>query len=294
MSSLFKNPSQLWSALIIDQMVKSGFNDFFCCPGMRNAPLLYATQINISAHIHQGFDERAQSYHALGFIKTTQKPAVLICTSGTAVANFLPAVIEAQKNHLPLVVLSADRPGELNATDANQTINQIEVLRNYTKSFWNTSEPQETYPPAALAGKISFLLNQSKEAPAGPLHINIPLREPLDHSEVEMDLNWRKEIESILLKKDPSLSFAPITKRVADEDIQRLYQKIKESKKPLIVFGPLYGTQSYDLEKVKEFIQGYQGSFSCDVTSSLKFSFGADNGLIPTLDHPEVLNQLEQ
>lgn len=295
MTTPFNNASQWWSGLIIDQMVKSGFEDFFCCPGMRNAPLLYAAQINEKARIHEGIDERAQSYHALGFIKTTQRPAVLICTSGTAVANFLPAIIEAQKNHLPLIVLSADRPGELNATDANQTINQIEVLRNYTKAFWNASEPQETFPPSALAGKISFLLNQSKEEPAGPLHINVPLREPLDHTTGQsLKPDWINEVQRILDQTGPSLSFAPIKKRVADEDIQELFQQIKSAERPLVVFGPLYGTQAYDLEKVKEFIKGYQGSFSCDVTSSLKYSFGSQEGLIPTLDHPEVLNQLEK
>lgn len=294
MNMPYRNPSQWWSALIIDQMIKSGFRDFFCCPGMRNAPFLYAITQNSDATIHEGFDERAQSYHALGFMKATQKPAVLLCTSGTAVANFLPAIIEAEKTHLPLVVVSADRPSELNAADANQTINQIEVLRNYTKGFWNTSEPQETYPPSALAGKISFLLGQALQDPTGPVHINVPLREPLDHAPVDMKEDWVNEIKRIMRLEGPSLGIPQTTKRVANEDIEKLFEDIKNSQRPLLVFGPLSGTQDYDKKKVKAFINEYKGSFSCDITSGLKYTFGSNEGLIPTLDHPEVLNQLEK
>ena len=158
MKGIFKNSAQLWSALIIDQFIKNDVLDFFPSPGMRNAPLLKAIHLASRANIYLGIDERAQSYRALAHIKVSKKPAVLICTSGTALANYLPAIIEARKTHLPLFVLSADRPGELLGADANQTINQVEVLRNYTKSFWQASEPQPSFPPRALSGKLSLSL----------------------------------------------------------------------------------------------------------------------------------------
>lgn len=290
----YQNPSHLWSTLIIDQITKSGCFDFFCCPGMRNAPLLYAISKNNKAKAYSGIDERSHAYRALGHIKATGKPAALVCTSGTAVANFLPAIIEAEKSHLPLIVLSADRPGELNATDANQTINQIEILRNYTKAFWNTSEPQDSYPPRALAGKINFLLNQCLEAPVGPIHINIPLREPLDHQNIQMKEEWVKEIHRLLENSKSCVDFKKITKVTAKDDIDNLSSMLKMAKRPLVVFGPLSGAQDYNKEIFEAFINSYKGSFFLDVTSSLKFSFGTENGLIPSLDHPEVLRVLEE
>jgi len=295
MTDIFKNSAQLWSALIIDQFVKNDVTDFFPSPGMRNAPLLKAISLEKKANIYVGIDERAQSYRALAHIKVAKKPAVLICTSGTALANYLPAIIEARKTHLPLFVLSADRPGELLAADANQTIDQIEVLRNYTKSFWQASEPQSSFPPRALSGKLSFLINDACKAPMGPLHINIPLREPLDDSNESLPLEWRKEIEDLLENHGPSLELPPINREIDADVIDKLIEKLSASQKPLIIFGPLDSWEDHKDDKeqqIKTFIETFGGNFSCDVTSGLKYSFGSEQGLIPSLDHPEVLAKL--
>jgi len=260
---------------------------------MRNAPLVRAIIKHPKAKAISGRDERGHAYRALSHIKIIKRPAALVCTSGTAVANFLPAVIEAEKTHIPLMILSADRPGELNATDANQTINQVEVLRNYTKVFWQASEPQSTFPPNALAGKISFLVAEATKGPRGPMHLNIPLREPLDETPQEVSPLWRQEVEDIIQSKSPSLSYAPTNTLIAKENILELSKKIKNASRPLVVFGPLNGLESYCPKKVTEFIEKYKGSFFCDIGSGLKYQFGSSEGLIPTLDHPEVLSVLE-
>lgn len=250
--------------------------------------------MNPLANAYVGFDERAQSFRALGFIKSSFRPAALVCTSGTAVANFLPAIIEAQKTHVPLIILSADRPGELNATDANQTINQIEVLRDYCKNFWSASEPQKTFPPKALAGKISYHLHEAIKSPSGPLHINVPLREPLDDTQETIDETWLKEAEIIFNKDKSSLEFPKTNKVLPTSAFDILTKKIIEAKRPLIVFGPLHEIGPYDKETVSRFLENYQANFSCDVTSGLKYSYGAEDGLLPTFDHPEVLKTLEE
>ncbi len=289
-----KNITQLWCELIVDQLVKSGVRQFYGCPGMRNAPLLRAITLHPQTQLYNGWDERSQSYRALGYIKSSGKPAAIVCTSGTAVANFLPATIEAQKTHAPLIVLSADRPGELNATDANQTINQIEVLRDYCKEFWHASEPQETFPARALSGRIAFLTHKALQRPRGPLHLNIPLREPLDDSPVSFSDDWKAEAERILALKKNSLEFPHTEQLPTSESIETLSQRLLQAKNPLVVFGPLHGPHAYDLQEVSEFLKLYQANFSCDITSSLKFAYGADQGLIPTLDHPEVQKTLEE
>ena len=291
---IFNNPSSLWAALIIDQLIKNGVKTFFCAPGMRNAPLLKAIDAHPEAEFYTGFDERAQSYRALGFIRSSKSPAALVCTSGTAVANFLPAVIESQKSMIPLIVLSADRPGELNAIDANQTIDQTEVLRNYCKNYWMTSEPQTQYPPRALSGQLAHLVHSTLSSPQGPLHINIPLREPLDHSHVEMNSDWVKQIHHLLEKKGPSIGHAQLEARIPQADLRELFLALENSKRPYIVFGPMDKHGPELIDDLKLFLKYYQGSFSCDVTTGFKYYFGAHKGLIPTLDHPEVLNELEK
>lgn len=287
------NLTQLWSYLIIDQLVKAGVKTFYTCPGMRNAPLLKAISLHPNALAYSGWDERSQSYRALGFIKSKGEPAALVCTSGTAVANFLPATIEAQKTHTPLIVLSADRPGELNATDANQTINQVEVLRNYCKNFWSASEPQVSFKARALAGKISYLIHDTLTHAPGPLHLNIPLREPLDDSPEEIDGDWKKQALTIIDQATLALRYPETEILPTKETIKSLAKKITEAKNPLVVFGPLHGGAQYKVGEVSNFLNHYQANFSCDVGSGLKYYYGADNGLIPTLDHPEVRKTLE-
>jgi 2-succinyl-5-enolpyruvyl-6-hydroxy-3-cyclohexene-1-carboxylate synthase len=291
--TIARNITQLWSYLIIDQLVKAGVKTFYTCPGMRNAPLLKAISLHPQAQFFSGWDERAQSYRALGFIKAKGQPAALVCTSGTAVANFLPATIEAQKTHSPLVILSADRPGELNATDANQTINQVEVLRNYCKNFWSSSEPQANFFPRALAGKISYLIHDTLTHAPGPLHLNIPLREPLDDTLEEFDKYWQEQAFAIINQQDLALSFPQTETGPTAATIKKLASQIMEAKNPLVVFGPLHGGNHYQKEHIDKFLEYYHANFSCDVASGLKFFYGAQDGLIPTLDHPEVRRVLE-
>jgi 2-succinyl-5-enolpyruvyl-6-hydroxy-3-cyclohexene-1-carboxylate synthase len=291
---IFNNPSSLWSALIIDQLVKNGVTTFYCAPGMRNAPLLRAIHEHPGACAYSGFDERSQSYRALGFIRARRQPAALVCTSGTAVANFLPAVIEAQKSRIPLIVLSADRPGELNAIDANQTIDQTEVLRNYCKHYWTTSEPQSDFPPRALSGRLAHLIHSSLTGPCGPLHINIPLREPLDHSFSPMEQNWSQEIYRLLEKNGPSIEYGQFEKKVGQDELQDVFTAIEKSQRPLVTFGPMDEHGPDLLADLQYFLSHYQGSFCLDVTTGLKYFFGSEQGLIPTLDHPEVFDQLDK
>ncbi len=103
--------------------------DYFCvAPGSRSSPLVIALAQNKKVKSFVHFDERGLAFHAMGYSAATKKPAVLICTSGTAAANFFPAVIEASKKKLPLIVITADRPPELRQTGAVQTIDQVGLL----------------------------------------------------------------------------------------------------------------------------------------------------------------------
>ena len=116
--------NQLWGYLIIEELVRNGINYFVISPGSRSTPLTATVAQHPQAQKIVCLDERAAAFHALGHARATGKPAVLICTSGSAAANYLPAVIEASIDHIPMIILSADRPPELRQAGANQAIDR--------------------------------------------------------------------------------------------------------------------------------------------------------------------------
>ncbi|MCK4632832.1 MAG: 2-succinyl-5-enolpyruvyl-6-hydroxy-3-cyclohexene-1-carboxylate synthase, partial [candidate division Zixibacteria bacterium] len=120
-----------WAEMIVEELVRNGITFFTIAPGSRSTPLVLAAARHTETETVVHYDERGAAFHVLGHARATGKPAALICTSGTAVANFLPAVIEASLEGLPLIVLSADRPPELLDTGSNQTIDQSNLFGEY-------------------------------------------------------------------------------------------------------------------------------------------------------------------
>ena len=160
---------------IIRDLIAHGINDFVLSPGSRNAPLsiaLYEANARGLINLHVRVDERTAAYFALGIVKASKKPAVVVCTSGTAVANYYPAFLEAFHSDLPLFVLSADRPERLRQTGANQTTNQVRLFN--CGRYFDGSDYQ---------------IHKD-----GPTHINIQFDEPL----LSVDKsNWLNNIEKL-------------------------------------------------------------------------------------------------
>ena len=127
--------NRLWADLIVEELVRCGV-DFFCvAPGSRSTPLVAALANNERARSLIHFDERGTAFAALGYARATGLPAAWITTSGTAVANGLPAVVEAATDGVPMVLLTADRPPELRQTGANQTIDQPDIFGDFVRVF---------------------------------------------------------------------------------------------------------------------------------------------------------------
>ena len=133
---------------------------------------------DLRLHIH--VDERFAAFFALGISKASKKPTVLLCTSGTAATNYFPAITEAKISRVPLVVLTADRPHELRDVGAPQTIDQIHLYENHVKWFVEMAPPAHSDEMIRYARTVcARAVATSKQAPAGPVHLNFPLREPL-------------------------------------------------------------------------------------------------------------------
>lgn len=164
-----------WAAVAVRYCAALGIDHFFLAPGSRCTPLTLSIAEQPELSITQHFDERGLAFAAVGYARATGKPGVFVCSSGTAVANALPAVIEASMEGLPLILLTADRPDELRGTGANQTIEQREIFGNYVRYFVDMPCPEDSRD-------ISFVERQMEKAVAavesGPVHLNWKFREP--------------------------------------------------------------------------------------------------------------------
>jgi len=176
------DPTRRFALTLVDELVRCGLREAVLAPGSRSAPLAIALAEDPAVRLHVHLDERGAAFFALGAAKRSGRPAAVLCTSGTAAANFHPAVVEAFHSRTPLLVLTADRPPELRDTGANQTIEQRGLYGSALRWFCEVGVPATA--DLAQAGRWwrSVAARAWAEAlgpPAGPVQLNLPLDEPL-------------------------------------------------------------------------------------------------------------------
>ena len=174
------NPTYVYVGAFVDELQRAGVRNIVICPGSRSTPLAmaFAAQAGMRTWMH--VDERSAAYFGLGMAKQLRQPVALLCTSGTAAANFMPAVVEAKLTHVPLLVLTADRPHELRDNGAPQSIDQNRLYGTYVKWFVEVALPEATNAALRYIRTIAVRAAASAQAiPAGPVHLNFPFREPL-------------------------------------------------------------------------------------------------------------------
>lgn len=164
----------------IDKLVQDGVHDIVISPGSRSTPFALLLEAEARIDTYCVIDERSAGFLALGLAKVSQRTVALLCTSGTAAANYFPAVVEAKLARVPLLVFTADRPYELQQVGAPQTIGQAHLYGDHVKAFYQLEIPEEA--PDLLSYHQMILaraMDQAKTSPRGPVHINLPFREPL-------------------------------------------------------------------------------------------------------------------
>lgn len=175
-----RNTNSLWCGVLVETLVRLGLTQAVIAPGSRSAPLTFALARHPGIEAIPVLDERSAGFFALGLAKQHRRPVALVCTSGTAAANFLPAVVEARESGVPLLVLTADRPPELRDCHSGQTIDQAKLYGGYVNHHHECAVPEATLPMLRyLRQTVVHAVGRTLQPCAGPVHLNCPFRDPL-------------------------------------------------------------------------------------------------------------------
>jgi len=229
----------LSASMIVEEFIRNGVDRFCLAPGSRCTPLTLAVARNPRARVFKHFDERGLGFFALGLARGSGDPAVVITTSGTAVANLLPAVVEADLEDLPLIVLSADRPPELRDTGANQTINQVGLFGHRVRWFVD-------FPCPGTQHGVDYILHTIDHAVAraqsGPVHLNAMYREPLVPDEQGPNLSpWVGSLGHWVESGDPHTRYAGGQRVVDASRVHDLAGLLGGDASGVLVVGELHG-----------------------------------------------------
>lgn len=235
-----------WMRLLVATLRDAGLEHFVVSPGSRSTPIIAALQRQ-NARLHLCVDERAAAFVALGLARATGRPAALVCTSGTAGAHYYPAIIEAAQSDLPVLVLTADRPPELQDNASPQTVNQQYLFGHYARGFFDLGPPDSRL--AALRGlrrKLVQAVGLTLGPRPGPVQLNVPAYKPLEPEEPasEAELEHAATVEE--LRQRPLTAITTSGKTPDWRTLAAVADTWSRAERPVLFCGPYVGTESFD------------------------------------------------
>jgi 2-succinyl-5-enolpyruvyl-6-hydroxy-3-cyclohexene-1-carboxylate synthase len=232
------NRNILWSKVFIDQLAELGVRHACISPGSRSTPLTYVLSVNRKIKTYVHIDERSSAFFALGLAKASGRPVLVVTTSGTAVAELYPAIIEAYQQRTPLIICTSDRPPELVGTGSNQTINQHNIFANHIRWFRDLGLPSISDIGLSHLQKIAIRAYQfSLVIDKGPVHLNFPFRKPLEPGS-HTDVINKKIIKIKPQRLSPVKPNSPPKTKLRSL-INKLSDDIIKFEKGIIVAGPM-------------------------------------------------------
>jgi 2-succinyl-5-enolpyruvyl-6-hydroxy-3-cyclohexene-1-carboxylate synthase len=269
---------------LVDQLVRAGVTALVASPGYRNSPLLLAAHRNPELKVYSAVEERGAGFLALGLAKAGTS-AALLCTSGTAVANYYPAVMEASHSHVPLVVITADRPAELIGTGANQCTDQTKVFGTHVRSSVEVlvTDGAENHARYAL-GRAAAL---ARAPLAGPVHVNVRFREPFLADTAGVDYVNRTHSHPRLDWK-----FIPSAMGPSKEQWEALQTTLQAARRPLVVLGAGQNSEA-TLAALFSFSEKTGFPILAESASGLPFRSGRYGGYIARGVEPTLLAMAE-
>ncbi|NEQ44890.1 MAG: 2-succinyl-5-enolpyruvyl-6-hydroxy-3-cyclohexene-1-carboxylic-acid synthase [Leptolyngbya sp. SIOISBB] len=275
----FRNTNTVWASVLVETLARLGLTTAVISPGSRSTPLVVACASHPQIQAIPILDERSASFFALGVAKASGQPTVLVCTSGTAGANYFPAVIEAYESNVPLLILTADRPPELRDCASGQTIDQQKLFGDYVRGYRELALPETTIPQLRYLRQVMAQMWQQSQFPvAGPVHINCPFRDPLAPiAEPHSDL------QQTLVAQVNSTFFSHLTTQTAPTLLatptMALPTALGQTERGLIIAGP-HSTASAAADRVY-----------CEAISTLAKQLGwpvLADGLSPLRNHAQL------
>ena len=236
------NRNTLWARTVVDELAAAGLDSVCISPGSRSTPLTVAFADHDDVTVFSHLDERSGGFFALGRGRRTGDPTAVVCTSGTAAANFHPAVLEASEGRVPLLVLTADRPPELHDSGANQTTDQHDLYGDAVR--WSRTLPEPEPDPRKLRSlrvTAARAVAETTGAEPGPVHLDVPFRKPLEPTPVEDDVPDDFDVQAPLATAGRVGPFVETTTgqpRLEETDVDALAAALDRAERGLVVCGP--------------------------------------------------------
>lgn len=236
------NRTAAWADILVEELARSGVREACLAPGSRSAPLVLAMARHPRIRTFVHLDERSAAFFALGIGKAAGRPAAVLTTSGTAAANLLPAVVEADQGEAPLLLLTADRPHRLRGQDANQTIDQVKLYGDRVRLFHDVALPRAEEPWIRyLRALPARALAAALGPPAGPVHLNLPFEKPLEPAEVPGDVPPELDRAAATSRRPEERPFTEVRRTWPTPDaeaLEELAALVREFPRGLLVCGP--------------------------------------------------------
>ena len=258
----------VWSQVLMNGFSEGGVTDVVISPGSRSTPLVLAAHHHPVLVCHDVIDERSAGFFALGQARMTQRPTVLICTSGSAGAHYLPALVEARQSALPMVILTADRPPELDQCGANQTVDQIKLFAGHAIAFFDLGTADErALSLRALRRKAVQAITTSRGPVPGGVHLNARFRKPLEPS-VGME---HSAVATAAVRGRPLRVIEPAPPRPPVEAVVEMASWLAAARRPLLVAGPAPVTQQAACGPLARLLAKVPAPLFAEATSQLRF-----------------------
>jgi len=268
------NPNLAWADQFVGALATAGLRAVCVAPGSRSTPLTlaFARQPAIKLYLH--LDERSAAFFALGLALATERPVALVCTSGTAAAEFYPAVIEAYQSQIPLLLLTADRPHEVRHSGANQTIDQVKIYGDHVHWSFDLAIPQAN-PPALVQRAVQSVAARAYQIAngvvKGPVHLNCPFRQPLEPA--------APPLPAIEAPARPTVRMARGDLLPTAAQVDEVVSILNRHERGLIVCGPNCPGASFP-EAVAALAEATGYPILADPLSGVRFGRAAQTGLL--------------
>jgi 2-succinyl-5-enolpyruvyl-6-hydroxy-3-cyclohexene-1-carboxylate synthase len=268
-----------WARLFLHAAATTGVTEAVLSPGSRSTPLAIAAAMTPGLRVHVVVDERSAGFFALGQARVTGRPSLLLCTSGTAGAHYLPAVIEAHHSFVPMLVVTADRPWELQDAAAPQTIDQLKLFGFFARHFAELGVPDPSPGALAAVPRIACQAVARSLAPTpGPVHVNARFRKPLEPASAIVAESWQPFVDA-LMSRGAARVFPPASAPPAAA-VAEIAERIACAERGIIVCGPAPLTSPRGRACVLDLARTTGFPLLCEATSQLRF--GGDRGGVIT------------